>query len=457
MSPPRPASPRRDVAVDPAPRRGAGPAHRVPPAGGDPGDRAGQARGGSRRGRAGVPRRRGQRDRRAGRRRGRRRAGRAPGGPGRGRPSWTPTRRSSGCGASCAALCAGAARCWAIRPRPAVDLAPLPQGASGRCTTYRAASCSPTPPGWSPRCAGRHDRPGRPSGPHRSRPGTAAAPRPYCRCCRRSALPSPRWPRWSPAGWWRWARATGWPRRSYGRRLPGLPPRAVHRHPGRRRAGQAPARTTRHRRHRAGGARRHGRRLRGLRRAALRSPALRSPAPRGPALSASRERELSASWRLRRWVRRRPGTEKQDMRVPEWLTATVTVVLLLAVGAVGWQMNRSALRTAESVHRADLTAAGRQQHGAHRRVPGDVGPRTVRLRRRHTPKRCAPWTRQTATLLADFVQRSVFFRHGAALADRNGRIITSVSGPLGLPPRTTPATRRCAPRWTGARSSSPTC
>jgi diguanylate cyclase (GGDEF)-like protein/PAS domain S-box-containing protein len=120
------------------------------------------------------------------------------------------------------------------------------------------------------------------------------------------------------------------------------------------------------------------------------------------------------------------------MRVPAWLTATVTVALLLALGGVGWQMNRSALRTAESVHRADVllladnntALAGEYLAVSARELSAFVRAHPADLRTLEAADR---------PLLDDLVRHSVFFRHGAALVNTAGHPVASVAGRQGLP------------------------
>ena len=121
-----------------------------------------------------------------------------------------------------------------------------------------------------------------------------------------------------------------------------------------------------------------------------------------------------------------------NIRLPEWLTAAVSVALLLAVGLVGWQMNQSAVHTAEAVHRADVTALA-----VNNTVLTDeflnVSARELSAFVRDQNAALATVDPGDRALLDEFTKRSVFFGHGAALADPNGRIIASVSDPLGLP------------------------
>ncbi|WP_175543521.1 diguanylate cyclase domain-containing protein [Micromonospora pattaloongensis] len=120
------------------------------------------------------------------------------------------------------------------------------------------------------------------------------------------------------------------------------------------------------------------------------------------------------------------------MRIPRWFTALVTSGLLFAVGAVGWQMNEAALRAAEAVHRADTLTLGRNNATlaskylslSARELSEFVDGRQPELRSLESVDR---------RLLEWFVARSVFFQHGAAFTDPNGRILYSVSNAPGLP------------------------
>ena len=46
------------------------------------------------------------------------------------------------------------------------------------------------------------------------------------------------------------------------------------------------------------------------------------------------------------------------MRLRSWIAVVVSVILLMAVGTIGILVNRSALRAADTVHRADSRALG---------------------------------------------------------------------------------------------------
>ncbi|MEV1290288.1 sensor domain-containing diguanylate cyclase [Micromonospora sp. NPDC049679] len=120
------------------------------------------------------------------------------------------------------------------------------------------------------------------------------------------------------------------------------------------------------------------------------------------------------------------------MRLPRWLTAVVSVVLLLAMGAIGWQMNDAALRAAEEVHRADTLTLGRNN--------ATLASRYLTLSARElteftTEHRAELRTLESLdrSLLAQFVARSVFFQHGAAITDPAGGTLFSVSKAPGLP------------------------
>ena len=49
------------------------------------------------------------------------------------------------------------------------------------------------------------------------------------------------------------------------------------------------------------------------------------------------------------------------MRLRNWIAVLISVVLLLAMGTIGILVNRSALRAADTVHRADSRALACQQ------------------------------------------------------------------------------------------------
>src|SRR3712207_6222404 len=99
------------------------------------------------------------------------------------------------------------------------------------------------------------------------------------------------------------------------------------------------------------------------------------------------------------------------MRLRNWIAVGVSVLLLLAAGAVGVFMNRSALQAANTVHLADTralavnnaTLAGQLQLLSAKELNDFVTSDPLRLRARDRRDRKA---------LAAFSAKSGFFRYG---------------------------------------------
>ena len=119
------------------------------------------------------------------------------------------------------------------------------------------------------------------------------------------------------------------------------------------------------------------------------------------------------------------------MRLRNWIAVLVSVVLLLAAGSIALVVNRSALRAADAVHRADsaalgannatlagelqmLSAAELHEFGSNHGLNLRRGDRTDRVR------------------LAAFVAKSTYFRYGAAVTDLSGTVLNATRA-TGLP------------------------
>lgn len=124
------------------------------------------------------------------------------------------------------------------------------------------------------------------------------------------------------------------------------------------------------------------------------------------------------------------------MRLRNWIAVLVSVVLLLAMGTIGILVNRSALRAADTVHRADTralavnnaTLAGQVQMLSAAELNEFTGNHTPDLARNSPSDRAA---------LTAFAAKTTFFRYGLALTDLGGNVLTATRD-TGLPPATDP-------------------
>lgn len=112
------------------------------------------------------------------------------------------------------------------------------------------------------------------------------------------------------------------------------------------------------------------------------------------------------------------------MRLRSWLVVSVSAALLLAIGAVGISVNRSALRAAETVHRADTLALATNNGGLVEQLlllsakelndfvaghplsltPGDAGDRDA---------------------LVEYARKSTFFTYGLTVTDLTGHPVNA--------------------------------
>jgi diguanylate cyclase (GGDEF)-like protein/PAS domain S-box-containing protein len=119
------------------------------------------------------------------------------------------------------------------------------------------------------------------------------------------------------------------------------------------------------------------------------------------------------------------------MRLRTWMAVVISVVLLAAAGTIGILVNRSALRAADQVHRADSRALGVNNGtltGAMQRLSaGELGDflseTSLHLGRDNAADR---------TALQALVAKSTYFSYGALLTDLKGDVLTS-SRAAGVP------------------------
>ncbi|AGL20075.1 sensor domain-containing diguanylate cyclase [Actinoplanes sp. N902-109] len=122
------------------------------------------------------------------------------------------------------------------------------------------------------------------------------------------------------------------------------------------------------------------------------------------------------------------------MRLRNWIAVVVSVLLLLAVGIVGVLVNRSALRAADTVHRADTqalavnnaTLAGSVQGQSAKDLAAYAGSYPFNLGAGHAGDQAS---------LTEYVKKSDFFNYGAAVTTLTGTVLdaTTINA---LPPTT---------------------
>jgi diguanylate cyclase (GGDEF)-like protein/PAS domain S-box-containing protein len=131
------------------------------------------------------------------------------------------------------------------------------------------------------------------------------------------------------------------------------------------------------------------------------------------------------------------------MRLRNWLAVVVSVLLLAAAGTIGILVNRSALRAADAVHRADSQALAVNNGSLTRQLQlltvaelQDVAlDHVLELRRNSAADR---------QVLTTLVAKSLTFAYGALITDLSGNVLTS-SRTDGVPPSTDPG-------WTPLRT-----
>ena len=133
------------------------------------------------------------------------------------------------------------------------------------------------------------------------------------------------------------------------------------------------------------------------------------------------------------------------MRLRNGIAVGVSVVLLMAMGTIGILVNRSALRAADTVHRADSralavnngTLAGQVQALSARELKA-FADRTLELRAGSAADRAA---------LTALLAKTTFFGYGLTLTDLTGEVLTTTRT-AGLPAATHPG---YAPMWQQVR------
>ncbi|BFU43096.1 diguanylate cyclase domain-containing protein [Krasilnikovia sp. MM14-A1004] len=120
------------------------------------------------------------------------------------------------------------------------------------------------------------------------------------------------------------------------------------------------------------------------------------------------------------------------MRLRNWIAVVVSVVLLIAAGAIGVLVNRSALRAADTVHRADTqalavnntTLSGQMQLVTAGELKELANTTSFKLRKGNPADRRA---------LDRFVAKTNVLKYGAAITAMDGSILNATRS-TGLPP-----------------------
>ncbi len=124
------------------------------------------------------------------------------------------------------------------------------------------------------------------------------------------------------------------------------------------------------------------------------------------------------------------------MRLRNWIAVVVSVVLLMAMGTIGILVNRSALRAADTVHRADSRALG-VNNGT---LAGQVKLLSAaELHDFATGQKLSlgPADPADRRALAALAAKSAYFRYGVAITDLAGTV-RNATRTTGLPPATDP-------------------
>ncbi|MBG0560080.1 diguanylate cyclase domain-containing protein [Actinoplanes aureus] len=120
------------------------------------------------------------------------------------------------------------------------------------------------------------------------------------------------------------------------------------------------------------------------------------------------------------------------MRLRNWIAVVVSVLLLAAAGVIGFLVNRSALRAADTVHRADSSALGSNNGTLTGQFQVNSVAELAEVLSEHALHLAADSDADRATLIAA-AQKSSTFQYGLMITDLNGKVLTA-SRDTGLPP-----------------------
>ncbi|MEV6847727.1 diguanylate cyclase [Actinoplanes sp. NPDC051411] len=124
------------------------------------------------------------------------------------------------------------------------------------------------------------------------------------------------------------------------------------------------------------------------------------------------------------------------MRLRNWIAVVVSVILLAAAGTIGFLVNRSALRAADAVHRADTTALGTNNGTLTGQMQLLSAKGLDSLAESQSFSLSAGNSGDRATLQA-FAAKSGTFSYGVLITDLTGAVLNA-SRDTGLPTLTDP-------------------
>ncbi|MBB2942463.1 diguanylate cyclase (GGDEF)-like protein/PAS domain S-box-containing protein [Actinoplanes lutulentus] len=119
------------------------------------------------------------------------------------------------------------------------------------------------------------------------------------------------------------------------------------------------------------------------------------------------------------------------MRLRNWIAVVVSVLLLAAAGVVGFVVNRSALRAADTVHRADSSALGTNNGTLTGQLQVNSAAELSQILVEHA-LHLGKDSAADRGILAAAAAKSTTFQYGLLTADMNGDLLTS-SRASGLP------------------------
>jgi hypothetical protein len=125
------------------------------------------------------------------------------------------------------------------------------------------------------------------------------------------------------------------------------------------------------------------------------------------------------------------------MRLRNWMAVVTSVVLLIAAGSIALFMNRSALRAADVVHRADsaamgvnnATLAGALQQLSAVELEAFIANHSLNLGRNNPDDQ---------RKLTEFSAKSAYFKYGVTLVDLAGAMLNGTLSNAQLPAVTDP-------------------
>ncbi|GAA1518305.1 hypothetical protein GCM10009827_036810 [Dactylosporangium maewongense] len=112
------------------------------------------------------------------------------------------------------------------------------------------------------------------------------------------------------------------------------------------------------------------------------------------------------------------------MRLRSWLVVGISAALLLAIGAVGISVNRSALRAAETVHRADTLALATNNGGLVEQLLFLSAKELNDFVASH-PLSLTPGDAGDRAALVEYAKKSTFFSYGVVLTDLTGNPVNA--------------------------------